>query len=85
MYVQGVSTRKVAAITAELCGLEVSSSQVSRAAALLDGELEACRKPSRRICHAFPLQLVPFENALDWYFMGALTTGSAQVRFAPGT
>ena len=43
MYVQGVSTRKVAKITAELCGLEVSSSQVSRAAKLLDEELEAWR------------------------------------------
>jgi len=43
MYVQGVSTRKVAAITAQLCGLDVSSSQVSRAAAMLDGELEAWR------------------------------------------
>lgn len=43
MYVQGVSTRKVAAITAELCGLEVSSAQVSRAAVLLDEELHAWR------------------------------------------
>jgi transposase-like protein len=43
MYVQGVSTRKVAAITAELCGLDVSSVQVSRAAALLDDELQAWR------------------------------------------
>jgi transposase-like protein len=39
MYVQGVSTRKVAEITRELCGLDVSSSQVSRTAALLDEEL----------------------------------------------
>ena len=31
MYVQGVSTRKVAEITQELCGLEISSTQVSRA------------------------------------------------------
>jgi len=30
MYVQGVSTRKVAAITRELCGEEVSSTQVSK-------------------------------------------------------
>lgn len=30
MYVQGVSTRKVKAITEKLCGTEVSSSQVSR-------------------------------------------------------
>jgi len=43
MYVQGVSTRKVAEITHELCGLEVTSTQVSRAAKLLDGELEAWR------------------------------------------
>ena len=33
MYVQGVSTRKVAAITEKLCGLEVTTAQVSRAAA----------------------------------------------------
>lgn len=32
MYVQGVSTRRVAAITRELCGTEVTSMQVSRAA-----------------------------------------------------
>ncbi len=43
MYVQGVSTRKVAAITEQLCGLEVTSSQVSRAAARLDDELEKWR------------------------------------------
>ena len=46
MYVQGVSTRKVAAITQELCGLDVSSSQVSRAAAALDEELDAWRNRS---------------------------------------
>jgi transposase-like protein len=43
MYVQGVSTRRVAEITRELCGLDVSSTQVSRAAAALDEELEAWR------------------------------------------
>ena len=43
MYVQGVSTRKVAAITEQLCSLEVTSGQVSRAAALLDEELEKWR------------------------------------------
>lgn len=43
MYVQGVSTRKVAKITSELCGLDVTSTQVSRAAKLLDEELEAWR------------------------------------------
>lgn len=43
MYVQGVSTRKVKAITEQLCGIEVSSAQVSQAASLLDGELEKWR------------------------------------------
>lgn len=43
MYVQGVSTRKVAEITEKLCGLEVTSSQVSRAAAELDASLSAWR------------------------------------------
>ena len=43
MYVQGVSTRKVAKITSELCGLDVTSTQVSRAAAMLDEELEVWR------------------------------------------
>ena len=43
MYVQGVSTRKVAAITEQLCGVSISSSQVSRATAQLDEVLEAWR------------------------------------------
>jgi transposase-like protein len=43
MFVQGVSTRKVAAITEQLCGLEVTSGQVSRAAAMLDDELQKWR------------------------------------------
>ena len=43
MYVQGVSTRKVKNITEQLCGAEVSSTQVSHAAALLDTELEKWR------------------------------------------
>lgn len=43
MYVQGVSTRRVKKIVEELCGMEVSSTQVSRAAAELDELLEAWR------------------------------------------
>jgi transposase-like protein len=43
MYVQGVSTRKVAAITEKLCGTQISASQVSRAAQQLDEELEVWR------------------------------------------
>lgn len=44
MYVQGVSTRKVAAVMQQLCGLEVTSMQVSRASAELDQELEQWRQ-----------------------------------------
>ena len=44
MYVQGVSTRKVKAITERLCGFEVTSSQVSRATAALDGHFKQWRE-----------------------------------------
>lgn len=44
MYVQGVSTRKVAAITEQLCGTAISATQVSRSAAMLDEVLEAWRQ-----------------------------------------
>jgi len=43
-YVQGVSTRKMAKLTRELCGIEVSSSEVSRAAQALDETLSAWRE-----------------------------------------
>jgi putative transposase len=43
MYVQGVSTRKVAAILEQLCGSGVSSSTVSEAAKTLDEKLEQWR------------------------------------------
>ena len=44
MYVQGVSTRKVTEITQELCGLDISSSQVSRCSQLLDEKLRSWRE-----------------------------------------
>lgn len=44
MYVEGVSTRKVSSILQQLAGtLEISSTQVSRASAQLDGQLESWR------------------------------------------
>ena len=46
MYVSGVSTRKVAKVTQQLCGFDVSSTEVSRCAALLDEELNAWRNRS---------------------------------------
>jgi len=52
MYVQGVSTRKVAEITEKLCGLNVTSTQVSRATQELDISLSAWRER--------PLSAYPF-------------------------
>ena len=52
MYVQGVSTRKVKAITEELCGHEVSASTISRLNVKLDEELERFAK--RRLGEAYP-------------------------------
>jgi len=40
MYVQGVSTRRVTDVLEKMCGLSVSSTQVSRVAQILDEELE---------------------------------------------
>ena len=51
MYVQGVSTRDVAAVMDEL-GLEkITSTQVSRAAAELDDDLEKWRSRSLSEVH----------------------------------
>jgi transposase-like protein len=52
MYVQGVSTRKVKAITEELCGHEVSASTISRLNLKLDEELE--RFATRPLSEAYP-------------------------------
>ena len=52
MYVTGVSTRKVARITEQLCGYAVSSTEVSRATAQLDPILESWRNR--------PLGLIPY-------------------------
>lgn len=44
MYVQGVSTRKVKEITEQLCGVEISATQVSRDTAQLDQALQEWRE-----------------------------------------
>jgi putative transposase len=44
MYVEGVSTRKVSAITEALCGLEVSKSQVSALTQKLDADIHEWRQ-----------------------------------------
>jgi putative transposase len=50
MYVQGVSTRKVAAITEQLCGCAVSSTHVSHATAQLDSLLSEWRNRALGEC-----------------------------------
>ncbi len=46
MYVQGVSTRRVTDVLEKMCGLSISSTQVSRVAQILDEELEKWRNRS---------------------------------------
>jgi putative transposase len=54
MYVQGVPTRKVKAITEELCGVEISAMQVSRAVAQLDAVQQAWReRPLEKIKYLY--------------------------------
>lgn len=54
MYVQGVSTRRIAPIAEELCGFELSSTQVSRLSMLLDEELEKFRnRPLGRMIYVY--------------------------------
>lgn len=52
MYVQGVSTRKVKAVTEELCGHEFSASTISRMNQSLDAEL--AKFAGRRLEEAYP-------------------------------
>ncbi len=52
MYVQGVSTRKVKAVTEELCGHEFSASSISAVVKTLDEKLKAFAE--RRLAEAFP-------------------------------
>jgi Transposase and inactivated derivatives len=52
MYVQGVSTRKVKAVTEELCGHDFSASTISRMNQSLDKELDKFAK--RRLEDAYP-------------------------------
>jgi transposase-like protein len=43
MYVKGISTRRVTRVLEKMCGLDVSSTQVSRASEILDEELNRWR------------------------------------------
>lgn len=53
-YVQGVSTRKMKELTEKLCGKEISSTQVSRFAKVLDEEVGKFKKrPLGRYCYLY--------------------------------
>jgi putative transposase len=56
MYIEGVSTRKVRAITEALCGLEVSKSQVSALTSKLDAEIAEWRQ--RPLTEAYPYLII---------------------------
>ena len=56
MYLRGVSTRKVRAITEELCGISISASTVSRLTKRLDEDLTRWR--NRRLVESYPYLIV---------------------------
>lgn len=56
IYVQGVSTRKVSKVVEELCGNEVSKSQISVLCKELDEQLEAWR--NRRLEDEYPYLVI---------------------------
>jgi len=56
MYLEGVSTRKVRAITEELCGLEISKRQVSALSQQLDEEIQRWRE--RPLERSYPYLVV---------------------------
>jgi len=67
MYVQGVSTRRVTEVLEKMCGLSVSSTQVSRVAQILDEELDKWRNR--------PLGEYPY-LVLDAHYEKVRTAGS---------
>jgi putative transposase len=69
MYVKGISTRRVTGVLEKMCGLEISSTQVSRVAALLDEELQTWRER--------PLEAYPY-LVLDAHYEKVRQNGSVR-------
>jgi len=69
MYVKGISTRRVTGVLEKMCGLDVSSTQVSRAAKILDEELNNWR--NRPLCE-YPYLI------LDAHYEKVRQNGSVQ-------
>jgi transposase-like protein len=65
MYVQGVSTRKVKAITEELCGHEVSASTISRLNQSLDEELEKFARRRLEECYPYLILDARYEKVRE--------------------
>lgn len=65
MYIQGVSTRKVADITEQLIGTRVTSDQVSRATKKLDEDLEAWRQRPLRESYDYVYLDALYENVRE--------------------
>jgi transposase-like protein len=75
MYIQGVSTRKVSKILETLCGTQITSTQVSRATAKLDGEIQAWRNR--------PLEQTPY-LVLDARYEKVRQDGAVRSSAPPG-
>jgi transposase-like protein len=67
MYVKGISTRRVNGVLEKMCGLDISSTQVSRVATLLDDELANWRQR--------PLEAYPY-LVLDAHYEKVRQNGS---------
>jgi transposase-like protein len=67
MYVKGISTRRVTDVLEKMCGLDISSTQVSRVAKILDEQLEKWRS---RLLGEYPYLV------LDAHYEKVRTNGS---------
>lgn len=65
MYVQGVSTRKVKAITEELCGHSFSVSSISRMNKRLDGELSRFARRPLEECYPYVILDARYERVRE--------------------
>ena len=65
MYIRGISTRKVTKILEELCGLEISKSQVSELVKNLDAELKSWRERSLSLKYLYVIFDARYEKVRD--------------------
>ncbi len=65
MYIDGVATRKVAKAMGELCGFDVSKSQVSELVVKLDGDLEKWRSRPLIVMYAYLMVDARYEKVRE--------------------